>query len=263
MPSDSVLTPRPPAVEVGVDLPVDEVRASTDMSVPEVRLAPVLMVVWVSSDSLVVVEAWMIGTTPSLPALPDDSASLVDVASTVTDVPALITASEPMVTVLTLLSVLVVTAPLLVGFGPAVSAAATAKRPVPTCSTVTPQMIKQNLKLTVTAAKRSAAAGNTDFLCEYGDKISSLAVVIEYNSASSSASFTTVEDGFNTNNEPTTGAGKTFGSLANEGFWATLGSGQYVEHSVVVRQNKLEVDLASSSSVSNLVALMKKVLVLV
>jgi hypothetical protein len=163
----------------------------------------------------------------------------------------------------TLLCVLVVTAPLLVGFGSAVSAVATAKRPVPTCSTVTPQMVKQNLKLTVTAAKRSAAGGNTDFLCEYGDKISSLAVVIEYNTASTAASFRTVQDGFNTHNEPTSGAGKYFGSLVNESFSATLGSGQYAQHSVVALQKNLEVVVASSAPLSMLIALMKKILALV
>jgi hypothetical protein len=141
--------------------------------------------------------------------------------------------------------------------------AATVKLSAPTCSTVTPKMVEQYLKLTVSPAKRSTAGGGTDFLCEYGDKISSLALVIEYNSASTSASFATVEDGFDNNNEPATGAGKTFGSLANEGFWASLGTGQYAQHSVVVRQNKLEVVLASSASVSDLVTLMKKVLVLV
>src|ERR1700689_255249 len=105
-------------------------------------------------------------------------------------------------------------APLGAGLGTP-AGASTVKLSAPTCSTVTPKMIEQYLKLTVAAAKRSSAGGGTDFLCEYGDKISSLAVVIEYNSASTSASFTSVEDGFNTNNEPTTGAGKTFGSLAN------------------------------------------------
>src|ERR1700722_3640406 len=161
-----------------------------------------------------------------------------------------------------LLGVALLVAPISAGLG-SPAGAATVKLSAPTCSTVTPKMIQQYLKLTVSAAKRSSAGGGTDFLCEYGDKISSLAVVIEYNSASTSASFTTVEDGFNTNNEPTTGAGKTFGSLANEAFWASLGTGQYAQHSVVVRQKKLEVDLASSASVSELVTLMKKVLVLV
>jgi hypothetical protein len=153
-------------------------------------------------------------------------------------------------------------APLSAAFG-APARPSAAKLLAPTCSTVTPKMVQQYLKLTVSAPKRSSAGGGTDFLCEYGDKTSSLALVIEYNSASSPASFSTVEDGFNNHDEPTTGAGKTFGSLANEGFWATFGSGQYVERSVVVRQNKLEVDLASSVSLSDLVALMKKVLVLV
>jgi hypothetical protein len=155
---------------------------------------------------------------------------------------------------------------LVVPFGAAfggLAGASTVKLSAPTCSTVTPKMIGQYLKLTVSVAKRSTAGGGNDFLCEYGDKTSSLAVVIEYNSASTPANFTTVEDGFNTHDEPTTGAGKTFGSLANEGFWASFGSGVYAEHSVVVRQQKLEVDLASSASVSDLVALMKKVLVLV
>jgi hypothetical protein len=161
-----------------------------------------------------------------------------------------------------LFGVAMLAAPLSAGFGnPA--GASTTKVSAPTCSTVSPKMIEQYLKLTVSTAKRSAASGGSDFLCEYGDKISSLAVVIEYNSASSPASFTTVEDGFNNNNEPATTAGKTFGSLANEGFWATFGSGAYAQHSVVVRQKKLEVDLASSASVSDLIALMKKVLVLV
>jgi len=161
-----------------------------------------------------------------------------------------------------LFGVAMLVAPLGAGLGTP-AGASTAKLSAPTCTTVTPKMIGQYLKLTVSAAKRSAAGGGKDFLCEYGDKISSVAVVIEYNSVSTSASFTTVEDGFNTNSEPTTGAGKTFGSLANEGFWATFGSGQYAQHSVVVRQKTLEVDLASSASVSELVALMKKVLVLV
>jgi hypothetical protein len=153
-------------------------------------------------------------------------------------------------------------APLSAAFGTPARPSA-AKLSAPTCSTVTPKMVEQYLKLSVSVAKRSSAGGGSDFLCEYADKKSSLALVIEYNSASTSASFASVEDGFNNNNEPTTGAGKTFGSLANEGFWATLGSGPYVERSVVVRQNKLEVDLASSVSLSDLVALMKKVLVLV
>jgi hypothetical protein len=161
-----------------------------------------------------------------------------------------------------LIGVAMFVAPLSAGLGnPA--GAATVKLSAPSCATVTPKMIGQYLKLAVSAAKRSSAGGGSDFLCEYSDKISSVAVVIEYNSASTPTSFTTVEDGFNTNDEPTTGAGKTFGSLANEGFWASLGSGQYAEHSVVVRQKKLEVDVASSASVSDLIALMKKILVLV
>jgi hypothetical protein len=161
-----------------------------------------------------------------------------------------------------LLCVVMVAAPLSVAFSSS-AGAATKKLPAPTCTTVTAQMIKQNLKLTVTAAKRSAAAGNTDFLCEYGDKISSLAVVIEYNTASTAASFRTVQDGFNNNNEPTTGAGKYFGSLVNESFSASLGTGQYAQHSVVALQKSLEVVVASSAPVSTLIALMKKILVLV
>jgi hypothetical protein len=162
-----------------------------------------------------------------------------------------------------LLCIAVLAAPLSVALAAPAGASATKKLPAPTCSTVTPQMIKQYLKLTVTPAKRSAAAGNTDFLCEYGDKISSLAVVIEYNSASSATSFETVKDGFNSNNEPTTGAGRYFGSLVNEAFSASLGSGQYAQHSVVALQKQLEVDTASSASVSDLIALMKRILVLV
>ena len=163
----------------------------------------------------------------------------------------------------TLLCIVMLAAPLSVAISAPAGASATKKLPTPTCSTVAPQMIKQYLKLTVTPAKRSAAAGNTDFLCEYGDKVSSLAVVIEFNTTSTGSSFRTVEDGFNNNNEPTTGAGKYFGSLANEAFSATLGSGQYAQHSVVALQKRLEVVAASSASVSNLIALMKRILVLV
>src|SRR5258708_24237192 len=55
LPVVSVSTPRPPAEAVGVDLPVVEVRASTDISEPDVIRALESMVVWVSSDSFVVV----------------------------------------------------------------------------------------------------------------------------------------------------------------------------------------------------------------
>jgi hypothetical protein len=155
---------------------------------------------------------------------------------------------------------------LVASFGGAIGApagASTTKLSAPTCATVTPKMIKQYLKLTVTPAKRSAAAGNDDFLCEYGDKISSLAVVIEYNTASTLSSFNTVKDGFVTHNEPTTAAGKSFGTHVNLAFSASLGTGQYAQHSIVVLQRKLFVDVASSASVNDLVALMKQVVVLV
>ncbi|HEY5274916.1 MAG TPA: hypothetical protein VIJ34_17035, partial [Acidimicrobiales bacterium] len=75
------------------------------------------------------------------------------------------------------------------------------------------------------------------------------------------ASFRTVQNGFDNNNEPTTGAGKYFGSLVNLSFSASLGTGQYSQHSVVALQKKLEVVAASSASVSDLIALMKRVLV--
>jgi len=146
------------------------------------------------------------------------------------------------------------------GIGVSASASTTAPAK-PSCSTVTPKMIKQYLNLTVSAPRKSAAAGGSDFLCEYGDKASSLAVVIEYNSASTVASFTAMKDQFDNNNEPPVGAGKSFGSLVNLSFSATLGSGQYSYHSVVALQKKLIVDLASDASLPGLIALMKAVLV--
>jgi|SRR5665213_475792 len=159
-----------------------------------------------------------------------------------------------------LLCAAMLAAPLSVAFA-APAGAATTKLPAPTCSTVTPKMIEQYLKLTVSPAVRSTAGGGGDFTCSYGDKISSLAVVMEYNLNSSSASFRTVQNGFDNNNEPTTGAGKYFGSLVNLSFSASLGTGQYSQHSVVALQKKLEVVAASSASVSDLIALMKRVLV--
>jgi hypothetical protein len=161
-----------------------------------------------------------------------------------------------------LCAVAMLVAPIGAVFG-APAGASTVKLSPPTCSTVTPKMIQQYLKLTVSAAKRSSAGGGTDFLCEYGDKISSLAVVIEYNVSSTASSFNTVKDGFANNNEPTTGAGKSFGTHVNEAFSASLGTGQYAQHSVVVLQKKLFVDIASSASVTDLIALMKQVVVLV
>jgi hypothetical protein len=149
------------------------------------------------------------------------------------------------------------------GFVGTPAGASTAKLSAPTCSTVTPKMIKQYLQLTVTPAKRSVAGGNDDFLCEYGDKISSIAVVIEYNTASTVSTFNTVKDGFETHNEPTTPAGRNFGTHVNLAFSASLGTGQYAQRSVVVLQKKLYVDIASSASVNDLVALMKQVVVLV
>jgi hypothetical protein len=151
------------------------------------------------------------------------------------------------------------------GLGAAASAATTATaRPVkPTCSTITPKMIKQYLKLTVSAPRTSTAGGATDFLCEYGDKVSNIAVVIEYNVASTVKSFTGVKDQFDNNNEPTSGAGKNFGSLVNLSFSASLGSGKMTYSSVVTLQKALMIDIASSASVADLVALMKVALVLV
>jgi hypothetical protein len=159
----------------------------------------------------------------------------------------------------TLLGVAVLTACL--GGAVTTSAGASTKLAAPTCSTVTPKMIGQYLKLTVAPPKRSAAAGGDDFLCEYGDKTSSLAVVIEYDTASTLASFTTVEDGFANNDMPTTGVGRDFGTHVNLAFSATFGSGPYAQHSVVILQKKLFIDIASSAPVNDLVALMEQVVV--
>ena len=110
--------------------------------------------------------------------------------------------------------------------GVSASTTAPAKLAKPSCSTVTQKMIKQYLNLTVSAPRVSAAKGVPDFLCEYGDSVSSLAVVIEYNSASTVASFMSMKDSFDNNNEPPVGTGKSFGTLVNMSFSATLGSGE-------------------------------------
>jgi hypothetical protein len=143
----------------------------------------------------------------------------------------------------------------------ATAGAATVKSPKPTCSTVTPKMIKADLHLTVSAGMLSSAG--TDFICQYGDSISTFAVVIEYNTAGSGSIFTTVKAGFNDNREPTTSVGKDFGSLVNQAFSASLLVGPYTQHSVVALQRKLQIDIASSAPISDLIKLMKQVLLLV
>jgi hypothetical protein len=145
--------------------------------------------------------------------------------------------------------------------GVSASTTAPAKLAKPSCSTVTQKMIKQYLNLTVSAPRVSAAKGVPDFLCEYGDSVSSLAVVIEYNSASTVASFMSMKDSFDNNNEPPVGTGKSFGTLVNMSFSATLGSGKVSYHSVVALQKNLIVDLASDASLPALLTLMKAILV--
>lgn len=128
---------------------------------------------------------------------------------------------------------------------------------VPTCNTATPAMIKKTLGIVVAASRRPTAG--KAFLCEYASAKSSLAVVIQYNLAGSDGNYRTVRAGFDGNSEPTTSV-KTLGSLANEAFSASLGTGSLAQHSVVALQKKLEVDVASSASVPQLIALMRQIL---
>ena len=127
----------------------------------------------------------------------------------------------------------------------------------PTCSTANVAMIKRTLGITVAAARRSTA-GKT-FLCEYASSVSSLAVVIQYNLAAGNGNYKLVRSGFDQNNEPTTSV-KSFGKLANEAFSASLGQGALAQHSVVALQGKLEVVVASSAPVKNLLILMREIL---
>ena len=127
----------------------------------------------------------------------------------------------------------------------------------PTCSTATPAMIKKTLGIIVAVPRRSSAG--KAFLCQYASKKSSLAVVIQYNLAASDANYKTVRAGFDANSEPTSPV-RTLGTLANEAFSASLGSGSLAQHSVVALQKNLEVVLASSASVPQLLLLMRQIL---
>lgn len=152
--------------------------------------------------------------------------------------------------------------PLAGALAPAAGAAArAADRPqrlaTPTCTTASPTMIKQVLAIQVAAARRSSSSQT--LLCQYASSVSSVAVVIQYNLTSGNGNYQQVRAGYDNNNEPTTPL-RTLGHLANEAFTAALGSGSYAQHSVVALQGKLQVVVASSASISRLVALMRQIL---
>lgn len=127
----------------------------------------------------------------------------------------------------------------------------------PTCNTVTPAMIKKALGIVVGAPRRSGSG--KAFLCEYASAKSSLAVVIQYNLVGSDSNYKTLRAGFEGNSEPTTPL-RSLGSLANEAFTASLGTGALAQHSVVALQKKLEVDIATSASLPKIVVLMRQIL---
>jgi hypothetical protein len=158
-----------------------------------------------------------------------------------------------------LVSVAMLVGPGLVTLGDTAHAATVASTtlPAPTCTTANPAVIKKTLGIVVAAARRSAT-GKTS-LCEYGNSHSSLAVVIQFNLAGSDSNYKTIRAGFDSNSEPTTSL-KTLGSLANEAFTASLGTGSLAQHSVVALQKKLEVDIASYVPTAKLVVLMRQIL---
>jgi hypothetical protein len=132
---------------------------------------------------------------------------------------------------------------------PAWSASAKA----PSCATVSPQLIRSALGLSVPAPQ--ATPNGSVLVCTYG-KLGQGQVIVRFQTGDSKPAFAAARKQFDTHGEPT----KPFAGLGVPAYSSVIGSGAYLNSTVVALKGSTELLVTAPAPLARVAALVKKTL---
>ena len=136
----------------------------------------------------------------------------------------------------------------------AVHGAAAVPAKTPSCATVSPQLIKSALGLAVPAPQ--ATPNGSGLVCTYGKLGQGKQVIVRFQTGESAAAFAAARKQFDAHGEPT----KTFAGLGVPAYSSVLGSGVYLNSTIVALKGSTELLVTAPAPLAGVAALVKKTL---
>ena len=136
----------------------------------------------------------------------------------------------------------------------AVPVAAAAPTKTPSCATVSPTLIKSALGLAVPAPQ--ATPNGSVLVCTYGKLGQAKQVIVRFETGESAAAFAAARKQFDAHGEPT----KTFAGLGVPAYSSVIGSGAYLNSTVVALKGGTELLVTAPAPVATVAVLVKKTL---
>jgi hypothetical protein len=136
----------------------------------------------------------------------------------------------------------------------AVPAATAAPAKMPSCSTVSPQLIKSALGLAVPAPQ--ATPNGSVLVCTYGKIAQAKQMIVRFETGESAAAFATGRKQFDAHGEPTT----TFAGLGVPAYSSVFGSGVYVNSTLAALKSSTELLVTAPAPLASVAVLVKKTL---
>jgi hypothetical protein len=124
----------------------------------------------------------------------------------------------------------------------------------PNCATVSPQLIKSALGLAVPAPQ--ATPNGSVLVCTYGQVGQGKQVIVRFQTGESMPAFAAARKQFDAHGEPT----KTFAGLGLPAYSSVLGSGVYVNSTVVALKGSTELLVTAPAPLAKVAVLVKKAL---
>ena len=124
----------------------------------------------------------------------------------------------------------------------------------PSCATVSPQLIKTTLGIAVPAPQ--ATPNGSVLVCTFGQTGQSKQVIVRFESGESKPAFAASRKQFDAHGEPT----KVFAGLGVPAYSSVIGSGAYLNSTVVALKGSTELLATAPAPLSKVAVLVKKTL---